>query len=230
MEPPGLNEVSYFKIKPRVTLSELEAKLAEINLSSEPEVRNAINILQRYQSYQKRASEVYVLEEHIYPVAMLSIEHELRQCSGVRIPKEFVAAALLHDTLEDTPISLAEFSELFSASVSEIVLLLTDSIYSRNLNYEVKTRIKFGNLKDKRQAGVIALADKINNLLCMYTVPFIQEDGRPTPKFIDTVTIAENIVKPFAELTSKNFFDIMLTEIINYYKSKYPYSFAHYKR
>lgn len=221
MRVPSLGESSYFQIPPHVSLSELEARLNEAYLHPEAIVQLSINQARLSHRGKYRSSGESVLEQHIYPVALSVIEHE--KYHNQPVAPRIVALALLHDVLDDDPrMDKNKFEKQFGAEMLELILPLSDIPYG-SLEYGQKTKQRFDKLKKSpKELSIIALADRLNNLLCMYTEPFIHSDGRAKPLLISRVLIAEDIVKPYAELVSPHFFGVLLTEAIEYYKSRYP--------
>jgi (p)ppGpp synthase/HD superfamily hydrolase len=73
-----------------------------------------------------------------------------------------VAAALLHDTVEDTATLLPELSTLFNEVVASLVAEVTDD---KSLPKEVRKRLQVFSAPGKStRAKVLKLADKVSNL------------------------------------------------------------------
>ena len=73
-----------------------------------------------------------------------------------------VAAAFLHDTIEDTGVTAAELTERFGQDVTGLVLEVTDD---KSLAPEVRKRLQIEHApKLSVRAQTIKLADKISNL------------------------------------------------------------------
>jgi guanosine-3',5'-bis(diphosphate) 3'-pyrophosphohydrolase len=73
-----------------------------------------------------------------------------------------IAAALLHDTVEDTDTSLQELKGQFGAEVADIVAEVTDTKWLRK---QARKRLQISRaLKSSQRARLIKLADKISNL------------------------------------------------------------------
>ncbi len=87
---------------------------------------------------------------------------------GVR-DAEVIAAALLHDTLEDTETSLQELRGEFGEDIVEIVLEVTDTQWIKK---QVRKRLQVARARySSEQARLVKLADKICNLRDMSAHP-----------------------------------------------------------
>ncbi len=87
---------------------------------------------------------------------------------GVR-DAEVIAAALLHDTLEDTETSLQELRGEFGEDIAEIVLEVTDTQWIKK---QVRKRLQVARARySSEQARLVKLADKICNLRDMSAHP-----------------------------------------------------------
>lgn len=83
--------------------------------------------------------------------------------------EDLIAAAILHDTIEDTDTSTAEISHLFGGTVLRIVLELTDD---KSLPKAVRKQLQIDNSSRlSREAKLVKLADKICNLRDMTNSP-----------------------------------------------------------
>ena len=86
---------------------------------------------------------------------------ECLAAAGIEDP-DILAAALLHDTVEDTKTSLAELEVLFGPGVASIVAEVTDD---KSLRKAERKRRQVVNAPTKsREAKLVKLADKICNL------------------------------------------------------------------
>ncbi|HOO62146.1 MAG TPA: bifunctional (p)ppGpp synthetase/guanosine-3',5'-bis(diphosphate) 3'-pyrophosphohydrolase, partial [Bacillota bacterium] len=125
-------------------------------------IRNAFIFAYKAHSTQvRRTGEPYI----IHPVATAQILTELE------VDTDTIVAALLHDTVEDTPVTLELISELFG----EDVLLLVDGVTKLGrIPYSSKEEIQAENMrkmflamaKDIRVV-LIKLADRLHNMRTM---------------------------------------------------------------
>lgn len=103
---------------------------------------------------RKYTGEPYI----VHPIAVSEI------VKTVPHTDEMVAAALLHDVVEDTPVTIQEIETKFGSKVAELVGWLTDT--SRPENGNRKTRKSIDRLHSAdapAEAQTIKLADLIHN-------------------------------------------------------------------
>ena len=115
-------------------------------------------------AHQRRkgdAGEPYV--NHLAEVADL-----VAQATGGRDPN-LVAAAVLHDVVEDTPTSLEEVAAAFGADVAELVAEATDD---KTLPKAERKRLQIAHAASRSpRAKLLKLADKTSNLRAMAASP-----------------------------------------------------------
>lgn len=100
------------------------------------------------------------------------IEHPKRVANLVKLYKkshrinELIAAALLHDTLEDTNTGIVELVENFGETIALIVIQLTND--EKKKETLGKTKYLSAKLSDPRQVSswalIIKLADRLDNI------------------------------------------------------------------
>ena len=91
----------------------------------------------------------------------LGLAHILCSEGGVTDAK-VIAAALLHDTVEDTETTVEELQQEFGQEVAAIVAEVTDD---KNLSKEERKRLQVTKAASKSdKAKLVKLADKISNL------------------------------------------------------------------
>ena len=97
----------------------------------------------------------------VHPVGVMLVLLE----SGERDP-ELLAAALLHDTVEDTGVTLAELRERFGARVAEIVEGCSEP--DKRDTWEARKQHTVAYLKTAPRAiQLVSAADKLHNLRSM---------------------------------------------------------------
>jgi (p)ppGpp synthase/HD superfamily hydrolase len=98
----------------------------------------------------------------VHPVGvMLLLEH-----AGETDP-ELLAAALLHDTLEDAGVTVAELAERFGPRVADIVLGCTEPDHG-SASWEVRKQHTVATLREApRDIQLVSAADKLHNLNSM---------------------------------------------------------------
>lgn len=93
-----------------------------------------------------------------HPIALAKV---LWQEGGVKDP-QVIAAALLHDTLEDTETSWQELRGEFGEEIADVVLEVTDTKWIRKA---VRKRLQVARAaRSSDQAKLVKLADKICNV------------------------------------------------------------------
>lgn len=107
---------------------------------------------------------------------LVAVVDLLWRVGGVRDP-EVLAAAFLHDTVEDTDTKPEELERLFGARVRSLVMELTDD---RSLPSPVRKRIQEEHAASLTlEARAIKLADKISNVDdVLHRPPFGWSKGR----------------------------------------------------
>ena len=131
------------------------------SLSVEPDdrraslTRSARAFATRCHGRQRRFSDGAPFIEHPLEVAGLLRDAD---CSDVMI-----AAALLHDVVEDTDVSVAELRALFGAAVAELVEAVSDSAAVDD--YRLRKQLLRGQVRDAGgDAALLFAADKIAKL------------------------------------------------------------------
>ena len=124
----------------------------------------AFDFAARKHSDQRRkgaAREPYI--NHLAEVA------ELVARASEGTDPELIAAAILHDTVEDTATTKAELTELFGVEVANLVGEVTDN---KSLEKEGRKRLQIETAPHKSlRAKVIKLADKTSNLRAIVRSP-----------------------------------------------------------
>ncbi len=113
---------------------------------------------------QKRKGELgepYV--NHLLEVA------ELIAASSEVLDAELIMAGFLHDTVEDTTVTLQELENLFGSDVAGLVAEVTDD---KTLSKETRKQLQVQNApKKSERAQTLKLADKISNLRSILASP-----------------------------------------------------------
>ena len=80
-----------------------------------------------------------------------------------------IAAALLHDAIEDQEITAETIAEMFNRDVAKLVLEVTDD---KSLDKQVRKALQIANAPHKSpRAALIKLADKISNVTAVADDP-----------------------------------------------------------
>jgi guanosine-3',5'-bis(diphosphate) 3'-pyrophosphohydrolase len=98
----------------------------------------------------------------------LDLAHVLWFEGGIEDPV-VLAAALLHDTIEDTQTSLQELQGEFGPQIAEIVMEVTDE---PSLDWRARKRLQISRARNASTAAkLVKLADKICNLRSLIASP-----------------------------------------------------------
>jgi (p)ppGpp synthase/HD superfamily hydrolase len=132
--------------------------------SSVQRILSAARFAAAKHAQQKRkgaGGEPYV--NHLIEVA------DLIAASNDELDTELVMAGFLHDTVEDTGVSLTELTERFGHDVAELVAEVTDD---KSLPDKTRKRLQVETAPHKSQrAQTLKLADKLSNLRAILTSP-----------------------------------------------------------
>jgi GTP pyrophosphokinase len=142
----------------------LEALPPDLPPSDRALVQRAYDVAERAHAGQKRASgEPYV--QHCLAVAMILAE--------LHMPAAVIAAGLLHDTVEDTPLTLNEVRTEFGEEVARLVDGVTKLAQLPRVSREGNTPIDrhteslrktFMAMSDDVRVVLIKLADRLHNM------------------------------------------------------------------
>jgi (p)ppGpp synthase/HD superfamily hydrolase len=94
---------------------------------------------------------------------------ELIAASSPNLDVELVMAAFLHDTVEDTSVTLQELKQRFGKDVADLVAEVTDD---KSLPKEIRKQLQVEHTPEKSsRAQTLKLADKISNLRAIISSP-----------------------------------------------------------
>ncbi len=129
------------------------------------------------------------------------VHHPARVAARVallgNVTEVMVAAAFVHDVVEDTVVKLPEIEELLGSDVADLVSWLTNPSKGMNLNRSERKAIDRAHLsKAPREAKVIKLADRIDNLREMTDAPedFRKLYGAETLLLLDAIGASDNLL------------------------------------
>ena len=124
-----------------------------------------------------------------YIIHPISVALEIAQTGGVDDP-EILAAALLHDTIEDTDTTPEELEEQFGEQVCKYVLEVSDD---KNLPKAERKKRQIEHAKKLSEgAALIKLGDKISNVTDVTDNPPADWDINRRREYLDW---AEKVVK-----------------------------------
>ena len=119
---------------------------------------------------RKYTGEPYI----VHPVEVMSI------VKSVVSDEEVLAAALLHDVVEDTPAVVADISQHFGSRVASLVDELTDRSKPEDGNRKARKKIDRDHLAEaSAEAQTVKLADLIHN-----AISITEHDRHFAPVFV----------------------------------------------
>ena len=132
-------------------------------------IRKAFDVaVDAHQDQRRKSGEAYIF----HPIAVAKIV-----ASEIGLGATSIAAALLHDVVEDTPITIQDIEKLFNPKVAQLVEGLTKiSLVQKDLNASIQAenfRKMILTLNDDVRVILIKLADRLHN---MQTMESMQED------------------------------------------------------
>ena len=158
-----MKQKTYLKLEDYINLKSFSRATRE-------KIVEAYELAERAHKDQKRLSgEPYI----IHPLEVAKILYDMG------FNDEVIVAALLHDTVEDTALSLREIKELFGQTITDLVDGVTkiSKIKSENTKLSQVENIRkvlFSMVKDVRVI-LIKLADKLHN---MSTLEYLDKEKR----------------------------------------------------
>ncbi|MFV8370298.1 RelA/SpoT family protein [Flavobacterium sp. LB2R40] len=132
-------------------------------------IRKAFDVsVEAHKEQRRKSGEAYIF----HPIAVAKIV-----ASEIGLGATSIAAALLHDVVEDTPTTIQDIERLFNPKVAQIVEGLTKiSLVQKDLNVSMQAenfRKMILTLNDDVRVILIKLADRLHN---MQTMDSMQED------------------------------------------------------
>ncbi|WP_158980769.1 MULTISPECIES: bifunctional (p)ppGpp synthetase/guanosine-3',5'-bis(diphosphate) 3'-pyrophosphohydrolase [unclassified Flavobacterium] len=132
-------------------------------------IRKAFDVsVEAHKDQRRKSGEAYIF----HPIAVAKIV-----ASEIGLGATSIAAALLHDVVEDTPTTVQDIERLFNPKVAQIVEGLTKiSLVQKDLNASIQAenfRKMILTLNDDVRVILIKLADRLHN---MQTMDSMRED------------------------------------------------------
>ena len=109
-----------------------------------------------HEGQKRKTGEPYI--SHSMSVADIALQYG-RSNDGHEVDDATISACLLHDVVEDTPVSLQDISEKFGTLVS----LLVDGVTKEDTREATVEKIRAYSKKDRRVI-LIKMADRLHNL------------------------------------------------------------------
>lgn len=121
-------------------------------------------------------------DELPYIVHLISTALLIAEVGGVDDP-EILAAALLHDTLEDTVTTAEELTAAFGEKVCHLVEEVSDD---KSLEHAERKRLQIEHAPElSPEAVLIKIADKISNIMDLTNSPPVNWDLERRKEYID---------------------------------------------
>jgi guanosine-3',5'-bis(diphosphate) 3'-pyrophosphohydrolase len=130
-------------------------------------IRKAFNVaLDAHKDQRRKSGEAYVF----HPIGVAKIV-----ASEIGLGPTAIAAALLHDVVEDTPITLEEIEKMFNPKIAQLVEGLTKiSQVKKDMNISMQAenfRKMLLTLNDDVRVILIKIADRLHNMQTMDSMP-----------------------------------------------------------
>lgn len=152
-------------VLPHARLNDLLASLQGRPPRELEQIKRAYQIAERAHHGQRRdEGSPYI--EHPLRVALILV-NEVK-----RTEPDLVCAALLHDVVEDTPVTLAEIQEICGDTVAHFVELLTkEKISDPEAKRQATRRYLQRIAADSHEVLLLKLADRLDNLRSVALIP-----------------------------------------------------------
>jgi GTP diphosphokinase / guanosine-3',5'-bis(diphosphate) 3'-diphosphatase len=126
-------------------------------------IRKAFDVaVDAHKDQRRKSGEAYIF----HPIAVAKIV-----ASDIGLGATSIAAALLHDVVEDTPITVKDIDKIFGPKIAQLVEGLTKiSLVQKDLNVSMQAenfRRMLLTLNDDVRVILIKIADRLHNMLTM---------------------------------------------------------------
>src|SRR5437016_6210441 len=169
-------------VKSQPELTEIKGK------SRKPSIMRQYDLVERVRRYNRNTDEALLNRAYVYAMkahgeqkrasADPSFSHTLEVAAiltGLKLDDATIAAALLHDTIEDTSATRAEIDQMFGADIGALVEGLTKL---KKLDLVTKEAKQAENLRklllaiaDDVRVLLVKLADRLHNMRTLSHVP-----------------------------------------------------------
>lgn len=146
------------------------------------------------------------VESTPYIIHPISVALAIAEIGGIEEP-EILAAALLHDTLEDTDTSVSELDEIFGETVRKYVEEVTDD---KSLPKEERKQKQIEHAATlSRGASLIKLGDKISNVSDVSHSPPAGWDTERRKQYLDWAEAVINNCPKVNTALEENFSEVL---------------------
>lgn len=130
-----------------------------------------------------------------------------------------IAAAFLHDSIEDTNTTLKEIQDKFNKQLASIVLELTDPPDFVHMELSVRKNKQAERIKNyQASTKLVKIADQISNVKSVYNDPPLDWDNEQCLKYAYGAEKIVQCCSGINELLEKEFYEIYHTCIEKYNK------------
>src|SRR6202162_1127649 len=170
-----------------------QPELAEVRgKSRKPPIMRQYDLIERVRRYNRNTDEGLLNRDYVYAMKAHGSQkrasgdpyfsHPLEVAAiltDLKLDDATIAAALLHDTIEDTPVTRAEIDQLFGPDIGTLVDGLTKlkklELVSRQAAQAENLRKLLLAIADDVRVLLVKLADRLHN---MRTLDFVPPDAR----------------------------------------------------
>src|SRR5919204_1974083 len=173
-------------------VSQVFEKTVKARPISKPQMMRQYDLIERVKRYNPNTSEALLNRAYVYAMKAHGSQtrasgdpyfsHPLEVAAiltDLKLDDATIAAALLHDTIEDTPVTRAEIDQLFGPDIGTLVDGLTKlkklDLVSRQAAQAENLRKLLLAIADDVRVLLVKLADRLHN---MRTLDFVPPDAR----------------------------------------------------
>jgi (p)ppGpp synthase/HD superfamily hydrolase len=151
--------------------------------------------------------------EHLAEVAVL-----VEKAGG---SQSAVAAAWLHDVVEDTPTTLDEIKSLFGKEVSVLVDGLTDPKPFAALPLAERKKLQTERLKQKdEQVLLVKICDQISNVRSVLNdPPLVDWDNQKSCEYVEGAKLIAGVCKGQSQFLDRQFDEVYTQAVKKYYSA-----------
>lgn len=169
------------------------------------QILKALNMARCAHKDQRRCNGTPYLI-HPMRVALMLLKFDNNAISKV------ITAALLHDTVEKTGITLSEIEEQFCRYVAKLVRFMTRKHDEMQSDQE-KTEAKYQNWLDvlagSHEVRMIKVCEDLDNMICWKSIPESASGRKKIPRWMIE---AEKMSLPLAHMTNLEVYSVMRQE------------------
>lgn len=149
---------------------------------------------------RKYTNDLYITHPH-QMVGLLKRAHELGLVD--QVTDQMVAATWLHDTVEDTPVTLEEIREVFGDEVADLVFWLTDTLTHEDGNRAFRKEAARKRLAEApMEAQIIKAVDLMHNAgsIALYDPDFWKVFEKEAQELLTAMTKVPRLLRASADV------------------------------